>query len=265
MAEPSARPLSDTTIVVTRTREQSRALADPLERLGARVIACPAIEVVDPADLRPLDAAIARLETYTWVVLTSTNGVERFLARLEACGTGPQALSDVRVAVVGSATAKCLREAGVTPDFVPADFRAEGLVEGFEALGVGEHDRVLIPRAEEAREILPDALREMGAVVDVVPVYRVVTADLDAVCISAFASGSVDVVTFASGGTASRFVQALDAAGLDAHATLRAVAIASVGPVTTDALAALGLSPAIEAATSTMESLVDAIVAHVAR
>jgi uroporphyrinogen III methyltransferase/synthase len=161
-------PLNGRSVIVTRTLAQAHTLAKPLEALGAEVLAFPVLETVDPKDWGPLDAAIADLASYDWVVLTSTNGVDRFLKRFRAVKGSRDAILGAKFAAVGSATAEKLATHGLPPALVPADFRAEGLVEAFRELGAGPGCRVLIPRAEDAREILPDELGAMGCDVDVV-------------------------------------------------------------------------------------------------
>ncbi len=263
------RPLAGRTVAVTRTREQSAALADRLEELGATVVAFPVIATADPEDWGPADHAIqaiaagsAGAPAYDWLVLTSTNGVERFFERLLEHDLDARALAGVKVAAVGSATADRLLDFLVRPDLVPADFRAEGLVESFRERGLGAGYRVLIARALEAREVLPETLRQMGAEVDVAPVYRVVPAQPEPEALDALLEGRVDVVTFASGGTAKSFVGVLEGAGLDPGTVLGRTAIASVGPVTSDALRALGFDVSVEASESTMPSLVEAIAEY---
>jgi uroporphyrinogen III methyltransferase/synthase len=145
---------------------------------------------------------------------------------------------------------------------VPEDFRAEGLVEAFRAMGAGEGCKVLIPRAEEAREVLPDELRGMGCEVDVVFAYRTQRAEPDPETLERLREGSVDVVTFTSGAIARGFVSAIAAAGLDAEQILANLAVASIGPVTSDAIRELGVRVDVEAAESTMASLVGSIVEH---
>jgi uroporphyrinogen III methyltransferase/synthase len=258
----SDQPLVGRTIAVTRTREQAAALADRLEDLGARVVAFPVIETADPEDWGPADRAIDELAGYDWVVLTSTNGVDRFFERMLERGLDARALVGVKVAAVGSATADRLMDFAIRPDLIPADFRAEGLLEAFRERGVGAGARILIPRALDAREILPEELRADGAAVDVVAVYRVVPAEPDPEAMAELRKGEVDVVTFASGGTAKSFLNVLEAAGLDPRAVLGSTLVASVGPVTTAALAKLGYEVDIEAEESTMASLVEAIADH---
>jgi uroporphyrinogen III methyltransferase/synthase len=256
------QPLAGRTIAVTRTREQAAALADRLEDLGARVVMFPVIETADPEDWGPADRAIDGVAGYDWIVLTSTNGVDHFFERLLERDLDARALAGVRVAAVGSATAHRLMDFAIRPDLVPADFRAEGLLEAFAERGVGAGARILVPRALEAREVLPDELRAAGAAVDVVPVYRVVPAEPDPEAIDLLGNGGVDVVTFASGGTAKSFVAVLEAAGLDPAAVLSTCVVASVGPVTTAAIEELGYEVAVEASQSTMPSLVEAIADH---
>jgi uroporphyrinogen III methyltransferase / synthase len=258
----SDQPLAGRTIAVTRTREQAGALADRLEDLGAEVVAFPVIETADPQDWGPADRAIDELAGYDWVVLTSTNGVDRFFARLLERDLDARALSGVKVAAVGSATADRLMDHLIRPDLVPADFRAEGLLEAFRERGIGPGARILIPRALDAREILPEELRADGAVVDVVPVYRVVPAEPDPEALARLREGEVDVVAFASGGTAKSFLDVVEGAGLDPRAVMSSLLVASIGPVTTASVGRLGYEVDIEAEESTMPSLVEAIAGH---
>ncbi len=164
--------------------------------------------------------------------------------------------------MVGSGTARRLAEHGIEPDVMPAEFRGEGLVEAFREAGAGPGWRILIPRAAEAREVLPDTLRAMGATVDVVPVYRTVRAQPDAEAFESLRAGAVDAVTFTSPSTFKQFVGVLAQAGMDAGAFLRGVVTASIGPVTSDAMRAGGLEPTVEAKESTIPGLV-AVLAEV--
>ena len=252
-------PLVGRSVVVTRTRAQAASLADPLEALGAEVLAFPVLDTVDPEDWGPADAAIADLASYDWIVLTSTNGVERFLRRLKAVGGSREALLGSKFAAVGSATAEKLRRHGLPPHLVPQDFRAEGLVSALHELGAGPGWRVLVPRALEAREVLPEALRDLGVIVDVVPVYRTVRVPADEGVLARLRAGSVDCVSFTSGAIATAFVASLEDGGVDPVEALARAAIASIGPVTSDALESLGYVRDLEAPEATMESLAAAI------
>jgi uroporphyrinogen III methyltransferase/synthase len=262
IAAGTSLPLAGTSVLVTRTREQAGALVEPLEALGAEVLAFPVIETVDPEDWGPADAAIRALGSYDWLVLTSTNGVDRFFERLDALGVGRSALEGVKLAVVGTATARQLGCYGLSPDMMPGEFRGEGIVDEFRATGAGPETRVLIARALEAREILPESLHEMGVHVDVVPVYRVVPSTPNPAVLARLAEGSVDIATIASGGTAAHFVELLRTAGLNPATVMASLTVASVGPVTTEGLRALGYEVDVEASESTMESLVEALVEH---
>lgn len=255
----SEQPLAGRSVVVTRTREQSGALADRLEDLGAEVIPFPVIATVAPKDWSPVDAALDHLGEYDWLVVTSTNGVDAVFERMLERDLDARALAGVKVAAVGSATADRLIDHFIVPDLVPADFRAEGLLEAFAERDVGAGERILIARAEKAREILPDRLREMGATVDVVTVYRVVDTIPDGEQLDRLAAG-VDVITFASGGTAKAFVEVVERGGLDPAGLFHTSVIASVGPVTSEGIRKLGYDIDVEAGESTMPALVEAVV-----
>jgi len=260
--DPGA-PLAGRSVIVTRTADQARAIVEPLENLGVEVLAFPVIAVVDPPDWGPVDEAIGRLREYQWIVLTSANAVRCFFARLEDTAGGRESLGDVEFAVVGTATASALRAQGIEPHLIPADFTAEGLIEEFRELQVGEGYRVLIPRALEAREVLPDTLREWGATVDIAPVYQTVKGEPDPAVIDRLQAGSVDAATFTSPSTFRNFRSMLQEAGVDADATLHSMALASIGPVTSADLRALGVEPAVEAVQPTDAALVAGIVEQV--
>ena len=257
-------PLSGRSIVVTRSADQSPALSALLVELGAEVLSLPVVEIADPEDWAPADAAIENIGDYDWIVLTSTNGVDRLDARMRRHGLRLADLRTARFAVVGSATAERLRTFGLEPAVVPERFRAENLVAALAEAGLTADDRVLVPRAAEAREVLPDRLRALGAVVDVVPVYRLATATPPADILHRVATGGADAIVFASGGTARRFVEVLRTAGFDAGRALARTVVVSIGPVTTEALRGLGIRVDTEAGTSTSKSVATALAVHFA-
>lgn len=261
-ADANGAPLAGRSVVVTRSMEQSGDLARPLEALGATVLACPVIDIIDPPEPELVEQAIGRLGSYDWVVLTSTNAVERFFRHPAFRSDPATAVADagVKVAAVGRATAERLAELGVSVDLVPADYRAEGLAEAFVDMGAGEGWRFLIPRALEAREVLRDTLEPLGSVVHVVAVYRTVPATPAPEMAKRLESGGFDVVTFTSPSTVRNFLAMLQAGGLDPRAVLSGVVTASIGPVTSGALAEAGFDATIEADPSTVPALVDAIV-----
>jgi uroporphyrinogen III methyltransferase / synthase len=259
-----AEPLAGRCVLVTRTREQAHSLVDPLEALGAEVLSMSVLETADPADWAPVDAAIRAIGSYDWVIFTSTNGVDRFLARFREVHGDYTNLITTCIAAVGSATAHRLRAAGFPPALVPEDFRAEGLIAAFSEIDVEECRHVLIPRAEEGREVLPAALRKMGCEVDVIVVYRTVPTHPDPAIIQRLRDGAVDVGTFTSGAIAKAFLSAVSSAGLDTDEVMRGMAVASIGPITSEALRQLGYEADIEAEESTMGALVNAILYHYA-
>ncbi|MDO8916160.1 MAG: uroporphyrinogen-III C-methyltransferase [Coriobacteriia bacterium] len=254
------RPLFGRTVVVTRSREQASALTDRLTDLGAEVLEFPTIRVIEPESWEQVDEAIRHIGDYGWIVFTSVNGVDAFFDRLENADLDARALSRALVAAIGPATAaKCI-ERGVRPDYVPEEYRAEGVLEGFLERGVGEGTRVLIPRALEAREVLPETLRERGAMVDVVPVYRTVLGAGEGSVLERLADHAVDVITFTSSSTVRNFVDL--ASGIDLADATRDLLVASIGPITSDTARELGLTVGVEAAEYTIPGLVQAVARH---
>lgn len=258
-----SRPLAGITVLVTRARHQAAKLVSALEGYGATVLAMPVIAIIDPDDWAPVDRAIAALDTYDWVVFTSSNAVERFMARVESSGAGFPSGGDLRVAAVGPATARSCRDFGIEPDFIPEEAIAEGLIDGFGRLGLGAGTRVLVPRALRAREVLPETLRARGAVVDVVAVYRTVDAAPDPAMVDALAAGRIDAVTFTSPSTVRAFFAAIRSTAADQAA--RRLILASIGPVTSAALDELGLKAGAEAPEHTASGLALALASTVAR
>jgi uroporphyrinogen III methyltransferase/synthase len=241
----AARPLHGQRIAVTRARAQASGLAARLRELGAEVVEAPAIRIV------PLDGPPLAVEGYDLVCVTSPNGVRLLFARLAEAGLDARALAGARVAAIGPGTAAALAGRGVLADVVPERFVAEGLVEALAELPV---TRALVARAAEARDVLPDALRERGASVDVVALYETVAAPLTPAQLDA--ALAADYVTFTSSSTV-RFWW--DAVGERAAAGRRP-RIVSIGPVTSDALRERGLEPDVEAARHDIDGVVAALV-----
>jgi uroporphyrinogen III methyltransferase/synthase len=265
-------PLAGRRIVVTRARAQAAALRALFEAEGAAVIEFPTIRLRPPADLRALDDAIGRLATYRWVVFTSASGVAAFTERMAALGSGAGALGTVRLAAIGPGTAAALRARGLRAALAPDEFRAEALVAAFARLWsrdrpAGSHPpgagapatgiRVLVPRAADARPVLPEGLRRLGAVVDVVPAYcteleREQTPEARA----RLARGCVDAITFTSSSTVRNFVALLDPETLR---RLRRSLVACIGPVTAATAREHGLDVGAVAETYTLPGLVAAV------
>jgi uroporphyrinogen-III synthase len=178
---PQLFPLKNQEIVVTRSDAQISALAQPLKNLGAQVLSCPSIEIKGINDDQQIDQEIKRLRHYDWVIFTSTNGVDYFFKRLYDLGFDMRALGNAKIACIGSATSKALASWGLKSDLLPKQYVAESLIEAFEGLDPLQRGKsVLIPRAKEAREILPIKLKEMGLDVVILPIYQTVGATLQA-------------------------------------------------------------------------------------
>jgi uroporphyrinogen III methyltransferase / synthase len=235
--------LTGKTIVITRAASQSADLRARLEDLGARVIECPTIQIVPPKSWKPVDDAIRRLHTYQWLLFTSANAVEQFMDRMG------QRRPSIPIAVVGSATAAKLADWDLKAALVPNEFRAEGLLQTFPENLVGT--RILFPRAEVARELLPDELRRRGAVVDVVTVYRTVKAFSGSIG-EILETEPIDCIVFTSPSTVPD----------DLHSLPTRTALAVIGPVTREAAQLLGLKPDIVPVESTVPGLVQAISNH---
>lgn len=235
--------LTGKTIVITRASGQAGELRAHLEELGAHVVECPTIQIVPPKSWRPVDEAIRNLHSYDWLLFTSANAVDQFISRLKG------ARITIPIAVVGSATAGRLLDHGLTASLIPEQFRAEGLLESFPEVLVGT--RILFPRAEVARELLPAELRRRGATLEIVTVYRTVKAEGGNLR-EVFESEHVDCVIFTSPSTIPE----------DLGIIPPEVAIAVIGPVTREAARLLGLSAAIEPSESTISALVAAITKY---
>ena len=246
-------PLRGQSIAVTRASSQATSLCRRLRRLGAQVVPVPAIEFEEPTDWAPADRAIRNLPSYDWLIFTSVNGVDRFLARLDA---SPRDLRDLpgRICAIGPATGDRIRSLHLNADLLPDEFVAESLVEAFRDIDL-EAARVLIPRAQEAREMLPSRLRAMGAQVDVVPVYRTVlpTGSRDLAETIWNSESAPDWVTLTSSSTVRNLARIVP---LD---KLRQSRIASIGPVTSGTVRELGLHVAVEASPYTTDGLVRAL------
>jgi uroporphyrinogen III methyltransferase / synthase len=249
-------PLFGKRIVITRAREQSSVIIEALERLGAEAIEIPVIEIRDPQSWQPLDEAIGRLETFDYLVFTSANGVKKFLSRLPACGRDVRDLKGLGIGAIGPGTAAELAATGIRIDFVPQEYRAEGLIEYLKEAEV-RGKSFLIPRAKVARDLLPRTLEERGARVEVVEAYETVRPEFAAGELEHLLTPAPDAVTFTSSSTVSNFVKLVERAGL--RKILEQVAIVSIGPVTSETVRKHGLEVSVEATESTVTGLIQAL------
>jgi uroporphyrinogen III methyltransferase/synthase len=257
------RPLHGKRILVTRAREQAREFTELLEAHGAEVLEFPLIEFAPPASWEPLDRAIERLATYCWVIFTSANGVDAFFRRLRGLHQDARRLSGAKICAIGPATADALRHQAIIPDVVPVEFRAEGIVGALEGRDV-QGTRILLPRAEVARDLLPMELERRGAIVDVVPAYRTRPAASDAGELKEHLQDRrIDVVTFTSSSAVTAFANLLGRD--DVTSLLDRVKIACIGPITAETAERLGLAVHIVPEHYTIPALAEAIVRHYAR
>ncbi len=252
-----SRPLFGKRIIVTRARKQASDMVTRLSDLGAQCLEYPVIKIVAPEDARPLDKAIETLEDYDWLVFTSVNGVEMFFNRLFANKKDARALGRLQTASIGPATAARLLSYGVASDIVPESYRAESVVTAFRNIPVNGR-RVLLPRAAEARPVLPEELTKMGARVDEIPAYHtVLDNDGNEGLIAALSEKNVDMITFTSSSTVKNFKRLLPP---DRFETLtRGISVAAIGPITADTATENGFRVDVVAEEYTIGGLCDAI------
>ena len=253
------RPLLGKGIVVTRAREQASDSAALLAEMGADVIQFPTIEIAPLADYSKARAVIGRLSRYALTVFTSVNGVRYFWEQLNALGKDSRDLFGTRVAAIGPATAEALKARGITPDFVPEKYVAESVAQGIlniygaNMAGI----KVLLPRAREARDVLPEKLVAAGALVDVLPVYetRPSQARKDEV-LAKLEAGEIHCVTFGSSSTVTNFLSLIPVEILKRHPQLK---FACIGPITADTLEKAGLTCHIQPGEYTIPGLARAL------
>lgn len=260
-------------IVITRPRAQAGDLSEKLAALNAQPILFPTIEIAPMKDFTALDSAIGQLAAYHWVIFTSVNGVEAFWDRLIASGAGQ--LLELKTAAIGPATAQALERRGIHPAFLPNEYVGEAVAAGLEIVA---GQRVLLPRADIAREALAVELARRGAVVDDVAAYRTLPAAPDPTGLTELRRG-VDAVTFTSSSTVRNFVALLsggeryvDTAAIRRMGrdgvpmpSLGRAAIACIGPITAQTAREAGLPVDVVAAEYTTGGLVAALAAYFAQ
>ena len=254
------RPLFGRKIVITRAREQASDFKSALEALGAHCIEFPTIAIAPPDSWDPLDRALEKLRQYDWIIFTSVNGVDFFMQRLLAAGMDIRELHGVRLAAIGPKTAEALEKLMLRPDLVPAEYRAEGILDSLSGSNLSGK-RFLMPRALAAREILPEKLREWGAAVDVVPAYQTLLPTENAAeVVELFRRGEIDCLTFTSSSTVKNFFSLVEDANVLPF--LQRTTIASIGPITAETAAKYGLKASIMPSEYTIDGLVAGIVAY---
>jgi len=250
----TALPLAGRRVLVTRAAHQAGKLSEGLRALGAEPVEVPVLEIQPPADFAPLDDALRALDSYDWLILTSANTVRSLVERALAWSSLLDRISGLKVAAVGEATAAAARDAGLPVTLVPETYVAEALVESVARRSAGK--KLLLARAEIARDVIPDALRAAGATVDVVDAYRnVMPAAAPELLRKALAEG-IDAATFTSSSSVTHLADAARAAGIAfPFAGVRAI---SIGRITSQSLRELGWPPAAEARPSDIPGLIAA-------
>ncbi|HEY5977752.1 MAG TPA: uroporphyrinogen-III C-methyltransferase [Solirubrobacterales bacterium] len=245
------RPLHGRRVIVTRARAQASGLAATLRGLGAEVVELPAIRIEPRLEAGEVRAAAAAIDSYALICLTSPNGVRLLFEALEQAGKDARALAGTTVAAIGPGTARALAKRGIAADVIPERFVAEGLIESLSTVEISGK-RVLVARAADARDVLPEWLREQGGEVDVVALYETVREEPDPDAVEA-ALGA-DYVTFTSSSTVRNLTEALG------DRFPRGARVVSIGPVTSEAVAEAGLEVAVEAERHDVEGLVAALL-----
>ena len=254
------RPLFGKKIVITRARAQASALVTILNRLGAHCIEIPTIKIDPPEDIAPLKQSIQEIHRYDWLVFTSVNGVKFFFETLFDMGKDVRVLGHLKFACIGPVTKERLGDWGIVSDILPETYRAESVVNAFSTVEI-KGKSVLLPRAREARTILPEELTKMGADVHEVIAYETTPcSDGRDELIQGLKSRDIDAVTFTSSSTVSNFVSLLPRE--DALSLMEGVVTASIGPITSDTARSLGFEPDIEAEEYSINGLVSALTEY---
>jgi uroporphyrinogen III methyltransferase/synthase len=256
------KPLFGKRVLVTRAVHQAGSLSSLLRDEAAQPVLAPTIRLAPPEDAGPLLDAVRHLDCYDWVLFTSGNAVDAFFRALRDVGLDPRALDRSKVCCIGTKTRATLDVYGIEADLVPDDARAEGVIAALRPF-ITPRTKVLLPRAKVAREVLPDSLRQAGAEVDVVTAYRTLPptpAEADRI-ISLVDPAEIDAVLFTSSSTVRNL---LDVLGHEGIQRLNALALFSIGPITTRTAEELGLVISASARDQTIESLVETVRAYYA-
>jgi len=256
------RPLLGKKILVTRARDQSSQFAARLRNLGAEVIEYPTIEILPPPSWDGLDRAINGLRSYDWIIFTSANGVNFFWQRLTDKRKNSSFLFPLKICAIGPATAKELKKKGIGVDYVPKEFVAESILQGFRKIMI-QGKRILLARAKVARDVLPKGLRKMGAEVDVVEAYRTVKPRGGKKRLKQLLTdGKMDIITFTSSSTVNHFTELLNEN--DLKKLLRGITIACIGPITAQTAKKWGMRVQIQPKQYTIAALTQAIADYFA-
>ncbi len=257
----ASRPLQSKRVLIASSASKLGKLTAGLQAMGAVPISFPTIEIRPIADQEPLDAALASLEIYTWIVFTSTHGVFYFLLRMKQKGYPMDRLQGPKVCAVGPSTASALRDAGVPVSLVPKEYVAEGVLRALVEFHGGLHNlagkRILLPRAMKARDLLPRELERAGAQIDIVPCYENVLPAVDAHALRSVLERPPDILAFTSSSAVNNFVNLLGEE--QGRRLLQKATVAVLGTITAEAVASHGKTVDVLPKENTTASLLDAI------
>ena len=247
-------------IVVTRALEQAGVFSTLLEAAGAEPVIFPTIKTVAPPSWKELDAAIKRLSVYDWAIFTSANGVKYFYERLRRLGYDLRELKGVKLCAVGPRTEEAITSLGINVDFTPKEYRAEAIISGLGKRAI-KGRRCLLPRAMQAREILPEEIKRLGGRCDVCPAYKTIRPRKEAGALKEqLADGSIDMVTFTSSSTVTNFAKNFTKKEL--ALLMAGVKVACIGPITADTAKALGFNVDVMPEKYTVPALAEAMAEY---
>jgi uroporphyrinogen III methyltransferase/synthase len=257
------KPLFGQRVLITRQYTEDYT---PLEDLGAEIFEFPTIKTIAPESFASLDAAIDTIGSYHWLIFTSTSGLKFFMQRFLVKGLDIRDLKGIKLCAIGTKTEEAMRNYGLKVDIVPEEFNAEGLVSAIvkfhstegQTSGLLKGLRILLPRADVARDVFPQKVRGLGAVIDTPVAYRTVRPERHGRRLKRFLKeGRISVATFTSAATFTNFIEMM---GEDAMDLLKPAAIAAIGPVTEQAIVRSGLKVSIIPKEATIKAMVDAVI-----
>ncbi|HPD61727.1 MAG TPA: uroporphyrinogen-III synthase [Thermodesulfobacteriota bacterium] len=250
-------PLKGKRILITRPEGQAKDFIDALRDQGAEPISFPTIRIIPPRDWTKVDKAIENLSEYDLLIFTSVNGVKFFFKRLKDKGKNIRFLKKLKMAAIGPKTAAAIEQFHLRVNVVPKKFQGEAIVEALEKEGI-TGKRFLLPRAENARNILPQEIKKRGGHIDVVTVYRTGKGEGNIQHVKElFRKKLIDVITFTSSSTVKNFMELLGRENITEM--IRGAVVASIGPITADSAASLGIRTDIMPENYTIPGLVKAI------
>jgi len=245
------KPLFGRKILVTRSREQASVLSQKLEELGAKAVEFPIIKIVPNIDEKQINILYESVDKYDWIIFTSVNGVNIFFDKFKTSKKDIRSIGNAKICAIGEATKQALENLYLTVNFTPEEYVAEALTEGLKDK-IKSGDKVLIQRAESARELLPETLKEFGAVVAVFPLYNTIIPETNDTNLNEILK-DIDTITFASSSTVTNFVQILGKENLN---LLENKEIICIGPITAETARNIGIKSLKTAKEYTIDGMI---------